>query len=80
MPKRDKKSLKTDLKKTVAECNMWTVRGSIPGGSKILDTCLHRHWIPPNLLCNGYRVYFPGIKLGHDVNHLSHLVPTLKKE
>jgi hypothetical protein len=35
------------------------VRGTNPGGVEIFRTCLDRHWDPPSLLYNGYRV-FPG--------------------
>ena len=40
-----------------------TVRGSNPGGGggEIFRTCPDRHWDPPSLLYNGYRV-FPGGK------------------
>jgi hypothetical protein len=37
----------------------WTVRGSNPGGGEIFRTRPDRAWGPPNILCNGYRV-FPG--------------------
>ena len=47
----------------------WTVRGSNPGGGEIFRTCPYRPWVPPSLLCNGYRV-FPGGKKqpGRDAN------------
>ena len=40
----------------------WTVWGSNPSGGEIFRTRLDRAWGPPNLLYNGYRVSFPGVK------------------
>jgi hypothetical protein len=37
----------------------WAVRWPNPGGGEIFCTCPDRHWGPPSLLYNGYRV-FPG--------------------
>ena len=58
----------------------WTVRGSNPGGGEIFRTCPDRHWGPPSLLYNGYRV-FPGVKCGRGVTLTSHplLVPWSRK-
>ena len=39
----------------------WTVRGSNRGGGEIFRTFPDRHWGPPNLIYNGYRV-IPGGK------------------
>jgi hypothetical protein len=48
----------------------WTVRGSNPGGSEIFRSHPDRPWGPPNLLYNGYRVSFPGVKRpGRGVDH-----------
>ena len=33
------------------------VWGSNPGGREIFHTCPDRPWVPPSLLCNGYRVF-----------------------
>ena len=39
-----------------------------------------RPWGPTSLLCNGYRVSFPGVKRpGRGVNHPPHLAPKLKE-
>ena len=38
----------------------WTVRGSNPGRGEIFRTCPDRHWGPPSLLYNGYRVFSGG--------------------
>jgi len=40
----------------------WTARGSNPGRGEIFRTRPDRHWGPPTLLYNGYRVFFPGRK------------------
>jgi hypothetical protein len=40
----------------------WMVRGSNPDGDKIFRNRPDRPWGPPNLLYNGYRVYFLGLK------------------
>jgi hypothetical protein len=48
----------------------WMVRGSNAGGGEIFRNLPDRHWNPPSLLYNGYRVSFPGIKRpGRDVDH-----------
>jgi hypothetical protein len=48
----------------------WTVWGSKPCKGEIFRNRPHRPWGPPNLLYNGYRVSFPGVKrLGRGVNH-----------
>jgi len=59
-----------------------TVRGSNPGWrGEIFCTRPNRPWGPRNLLYDGYRVYFPGVKRpGRDVDHPPHLVPRLKKK
>ena len=38
----------------------------MPVGCEIFRTGPHRPWGPPNLLHNGYRVSFPGVKRGVD--------------
>jgi hypothetical protein len=41
-----------------------------PGGAEIFRTRPDRPWGPPNLLYNGYRVSFPGVKRqGRGVDH-----------
>jgi len=35
----------------------WTVRGSNPGGDETFRTRPDRHWGPPSLLYNEYRVF-----------------------
>jgi hypothetical protein len=40
----------------------WTVRGSNPGGGGVRFSRTSRLWRPPDLLCNGYRVSFTGVK------------------
>jgi hypothetical protein len=46
------------------------VRGSNPSGDEILRTRPDRSWGPPNFVCNGYRVSFPGLKRpGRSANH-----------
>jgi hypothetical protein len=48
----------------------WTVRGSNTGGGEILHTRPDRPWGPPNLLYNGYRFSFPGLKRpGRGIGH-----------
>ena len=45
----------------------WKVRGSNSGGGEIFRT--RPDWGPTNLLYNGYRVSFPGVKRpGRDVD------------
>jgi hypothetical protein len=39
-----------------------TVRGSNPGGGEVFRIRPDRPWDPPNLLYNGYCVFFPGCK------------------
>jgi hypothetical protein len=44
----------------------WTVRGSNPRRSNrfsLLQNRSDRLWVPPSLLCNGYRGYFLRVKL-----------------
>jgi len=41
----------------------WAVRGSNPGGGEIFRTRPDRPLGPSNLLYNGYRFSFPGVKL-----------------
>jgi len=38
-----------------------TVRGLKPGGDEIYHTRPDRLWIPPNLLYDEYRFFFPGV-------------------
>jgi hypothetical protein len=58
----------------------WTVRGSYSSGGEIFRTRPGRPWGPPSLLCNKYRVSFPGVKRpGRGVDHPP-LAPRLKKE
>ena len=47
----------------------WTVRESNPGGASF-SACPDRHWGPPSLLYNGYRV-FPGgkVRSGRAADH-----------
>ena len=40
----------------------WTVRGSNPGGGESFRFRRDRPWGLPSLLCNGYRLCFPGVK------------------
>ena len=40
----------------------WRVRRSNSGVGEIFRTCPDRPCGPTNLLCNGYRVSFPGLK------------------
>ena len=48
----------------------WAVWGSNPGGGDVFRTHPDRPWGPPNFLCNGYRVSFPGVKRpGCSVNY-----------
>jgi hypothetical protein len=48
----------------------WMVRGSNPGGDEVFCTCLDRSCGPLNLLHNGYRVSFSGVKRpGRGVDH-----------
>ena len=50
----------------------WKVRGSNPGGCRIFRTRPDRHWGPPSLPYNGYRVSSLGIKRpGSGVDHPS---------
>jgi hypothetical protein len=59
----------------------WTVRGSNPGGSEILRTCPGRHWGPPSLLYNGYRVFPRGkLRPGRDADPSPLLVSRSKME
>ena len=37
--------------------------GSNPGGDEVIRTCPDQPCGPPTLLCNGYRVYFPRVRL-----------------
>jgi len=55
-------------------------RGLNPGGVEIFRKCPDRPWVPPSLLCNGYRV-FPGVKSGRGVKLTPHplLVPWSRK-
>jgi len=39
-----------------------TVPGSNPAGGQIFCTLPHHLLGPPSLLCQGYRLYFPGLK------------------
>ena len=56
----------------------WTVRDSNPCRGEIFRTRPDRRWGPRNLLYNGYRVPFPGVKRpGRGVDHPPHLAPTL---
>ena len=49
--------------------------GRNPLGGEIFHTRPDLPW------GNGYRVFFPGVKrLGHGVDHPTHLAPRLKKE
>ena len=42
------------------------------GGGEIFSTRLDRPWGPPIVLCNDYRLSFPGVKRpGHGVDHPS---------
>ena len=51
------------------------------GGGEIFRTPPDRRWGLYNLLYNGYRVPFPGVKRpGRGANHPPHLAPRLKKE
>jgi hypothetical protein len=57
------------------------VRGSNPGGGEIFRTRPDLPWGPPNLLYDGYRVYFPEVKRpSRNVDHPPLLAPRLKKE
>jgi hypothetical protein len=48
----------------------WTVRGSNSGESEIFCIRPEWRWGPPNLLYNGYRLSFPGVKRPwRGVNH-----------
>jgi hypothetical protein len=54
----------------IATCYGLDSRGSNPGEGDIFLTRRDRSWGPPNLLYNGYRVSFPGVKIpGRGVNH-----------
>jgi len=46
------------------------IQGSNPGEGEVFRTGADRPWGPPSLLCNGYRVFFPGVKRpGRGVEH-----------
>jgi hypothetical protein len=48
----------------------WTFRELNPDGGEIFCTHPDRPWGPPSILYNGYRVFFPEVKLsGRYVNH-----------
>jgi hypothetical protein len=50
----------------------WMVRGSNPGEVEIFRARPDRPGGPPSLLCNWYRVSFPGVKRpGRGVDHLT---------
>jgi len=52
----------------------------IPVGGEIFRIRSVRPWDPPNLLYNGYRLSFPGIKRpGRGVDHAPHLALRLRK-
>ena len=53
----------------------WTIRDRIPVGTRI-SARPDRHWCPPSLMYNGYRV-FPGVRFGRGVLLTTHplLVP-----
>jgi hypothetical protein len=56
------------LVQRVAKC--WTVQGSNPGGGEIFPTHPDQSRGLPNLLYNGYRVSFLGVKwLRRGINH-----------
>jgi hypothetical protein len=58
----------------------WAARGSNPSGGDFFRTRADSPLSPHNLLYNGYRVYFPGIKrLERGVDYLPRLAPRLKK-
>ena len=61
---------KTDHLRDYGFATGWTVQRSNPGGGDIFRTRLNRSWCPPNLLHNGYRVSFLGVKRpGRGANH-----------
>jgi hypothetical protein len=47
---------------------------------EIFRTRSNQHWDPPSLLCNGYRVYFSGVKQPRRGVDNPHIAPRLKKE
>jgi len=52
-------------------CSSWS-EDRIPVGSEIFRTRPDRSWDTPNLIYNGYRVFFPGLKRpGRGVVHPS---------
>jgi hypothetical protein len=59
----------------------WMVWESNDGGIEIFHTHPDRPRGTTSLLCKGNWVYFPQVKwLGHGVDHMTHLAPSLKKE
>ena len=58
----------------------WKVRGQYPGGGGIC-ACPARPWDPPNLLCNGKLLSFPGLKRqGVALTNRFNLEQRLKKD
>jgi hypothetical protein len=69
-PLRERTTAKTLLQRTQRVSTGWTACGSKPGGSEIFRARTNRPCVPPSLLYNGYRAFFPGVKRpGRGVNH-----------